>query len=464
MNWKYILIIMILASAAGWGILASKKQAAREIDAPAYVLDIKKPAGTERGEHSGREEKLVELKLFDEIRQELIFKKTDFLEINLAEMKITLYKEGLAEKKVSILTKGDPQSWGGSAAGLYKIMSGNKSSFSIVSDVYMPYALRYYGKYYLHGEPYYSWGEKLISSVSGGCLRLENKDAKTIYELTEINMPVLVIDKKRDFYEYPNEKISKLPKLSAQSYLAADMDSGYILAEKKSEEQLPIASLTKLMTAVVLAENIDLRKSILIKEEMLKAYGSSDGLTAGKRFRVVELFYPLLTESSNNAAEVLSYFLGEEKTIRLMNEKTKSILMEQTRFVDTSGFGSENISTAKDLFYLGRYILNNRPPVLKITRGGEVQSFGKINFEIKNLWNKNIFGNDATFIGGKTGFIEESKNTGLFIFRFTDKNNNERNIAIILLGSENIKSDTQKIYIWLQNNYFVKQDLAFNEK
>ena len=444
-NLKNILIVVILALLVGGGILVYTKQAIKELSFVSHFSEIKKS-----------EKKLICLKLFEEVREELIYKKTDFLEVNLTKMKIRLYKKGLVTKEVSILTKGDSQNWGGSAAGLYQIISGNELSFSVVSNVYMPYALRYYGKYYIHGEPYYSGGWQLDSSISGGCLRLSNEDAKLIYELTEIDMPVLVIDKEKDNYDYPKQKLSEFPEISVRSYLVADLHSGYVFAEKDSQKRLPAASLTKLMTAVVVAENVNLRKPILVKEKMLETYGSTEGLEFGKWFGVVELFYPLLIESSNDAAEVLSYFLGREKTIKLMNEKAEAILMEQTEFVDPSGFAPENVSTAKDIFYLIRYLLNNRPPILEITKGKEVLSFGEVDFEIEDLWNKNVFINDPIFVGGKTGFIQASKNTAVFIFRFFAQDNTERNIAIILLGSENNETDTQKIYKWLQENYFEK--------
>lgn len=407
-------------------------------------------------EETSSAEKTYYLKGLEDIKKNFILLKEDFLEVNLDQMKVRLWQDGLLEREFPVLTKGDPQGWGGSAVGLYKILSGRKLSFSIISDVYMPHALYYYGKYYIHGEPYYPGGEKLASGVSGGCIRLSDEDAKTVYELTELNMPVLVIDKEKDDYKYPEQKIDEFPEISAESYLVADLDSGFVFAEKNSQKQFPTASITKLMTATVVAENVDLRKSILVREEMLEPYGSTEGLEAGKRFSVVELFYLLLIESSNDAAEILSRFLGKEKTIKLMNEKTKSILMEKTSFIDPSGFDLENVSTAQDLFYLARYILNNRPPVFEISRGEKVQSFGEIQFEVEELWNKNIFINDPTFFGGKTGFLPEARQTALFIFHFADENGNERNIAIILLGSGNHKTDTQKIYIWLLENYFTQ--------
>jgi D-alanyl-D-alanine carboxypeptidase len=449
-NWKIVIFLTIITFLISGGLLIYKERVLSDIisicNAP--EAEIKRPAKKPKKEP-------VYLKLFEDKKNEFVSKETDFLEIHLAEMKIRLYKKGILEKEVSFLKRGDAKEWGGSATGLYKLMSGNKLSFSLVAEVYMPYALRYYGKYYIHGEPYYPGGQKTQYDISGGCISLKDEDAKTIFELAEINMPVLVIDKERDSYKYNTEKITDFPELTAKSYLVSDLDSGYVFAEKDSKSQLPLASLAKLVTATVVAESIDLKKSIWIKKEMLDAgYGSTKGLEAGKSFRVVELFYPLLIESSNDAAEALSYFLGRKKTIQLMNEKAKSILMAQTVFVGPSGFEPENVSTAQDLFYLARYVLNVRPLFLEISKGKKVLSFGEVNFDIKEFWNKNVFIDDPTFVGGKAGFIKASKQTALFIFRFTDKDNTERNVVITLLGSDNIETDAQKTYIWLQDNFF----------
>jgi len=398
-----------------------------------------------------KEEEPIFLKLFDDVKQEFISTKTNFIEVNLEEMKVRIYQEDSVKVEFSILNRGDPDGWGGSAVGIYNIISGYTSGYSVFSELYMPYALNYYGKYWLHGEPYYYWGEKFTSSYSGGCVRLKDEDAKTIYELVEIGMPVLVIDRSRDSYDYTQEETVEFPEgISAESYLVADLDSGYVLAKKDHEKQLPIASLTKLMTAIVVVEKINLKKSVIVIGNMFKPKRTVGTLEAGKRFRIVELLYPLLVESSDDAAEALSRFFGEPKTIDSMNEKAKAILMEQTEFIDTSGSDSKNISTAQDIFYLARYLLNNRPPILKITKSEKVLSFGGISFDIGKLQNKNIFIDDPTFVGGKTG----DEHNAFSIFRFTAKDDVERNIVIVVLGSEDNKTDTQEIYKWIEKAYF----------
>jgi hypothetical protein len=413
-----------------------------------YAAETHKDVRTASDNPVSEEQAPLYLKLLDDVKQEYILQKKDFLEVNLEEMVIRIFRQGEVVKKALITAKGDNEGWGGSAAGIYSILRGYKLSYSNIADVYMPYALHYYGKYYIHGEPYYPSGEKLDSEFSGGCLRLTDEDAEAIFELSDLHMPVLVIDKEKKDADY--KPVSGVPELSAESFLAADLDSGFVFAEKNSSEILPIASLTKLMTAVITAENIDLQRSVLIDQKILDAgYGSTDGLEPGKRFRIVQLFYPLLIESSNDSAFALTRLLGSEKTISSMNEKAESILMENTKFVEPSGYDPQNVSTAKDLFYLARYILNNRYPILEITKGNKVTSFGPVGFDLKELWNKNLFIYDPTFVGGKTGYIKESKNTGVFIFDFDG-----RKIAFIFLGSSDLKYDTQKLYIWLQKNYF----------
>ncbi|MFH1584803.1 MAG: L,D-transpeptidase family protein [Patescibacteria group bacterium] len=399
------------------------------------------------------------LPLYEDARDILVGVRVSFVEANLDTMKVSTYVKGERKEEIPILTKGDPQGWGGSAVGFYKIQSGGPSLFSGVSQVYMPFALKYYGKYFLHGIPYDEWGDKLASDVSGGCLRLPDAQAEALYNAVEVDMPILVIDKERDEFRYPDKNARAFPGLTTKNYLVADLDSGYIFAERNSMEQRPIASLTKLMTAVVAAENIDLRKSIGITGAMLTAHGDTEGLKEGERYRIVELFYPLLMRSSNDAAEALAGFLGNTRTIELMNEKADALLMGDTQFTDPAGFDDANISTARDLFYLGRYIANNRPPLWEISKGLEVRSFGDVRFDLATLENKNIFVNDPTFIGGKIGYLPASKHTGMFLFELPLENGDTRRVAIVLLGApslENLKGDTQRVYIWQLKNYFAE--------
>jgi D-alanyl-D-alanine carboxypeptidase len=380
------------------------------------------------------------LKLIPDIKQDLINEKIDFVEINLSEMKTRLFNGGEVILEFPILARGNLNNWG---------------AWAVAAEVYRPYAIHFYGKYYIHGEPYYPNGKKMVSDFSGGCVRLADQDVKKLYSTVKTGMPVLIIDKEKDNYDYPDKELTTLPNINAEAFLVADMDNGSVLIQKNQDEILPIASLTKLMTAIIVSENINLEKYITITEQMLKdGYGSTTDLNEKESYRIVELFYPLLIESSNDAAMALASYLGKNTTIAKMNTKASMMLMKNSQFSDVSGYDPGNVSSATDLFQIARYVTNVRPLIWDITKGKKVLSFGSNRFLDTKFWNKNIFYLDNTLIGGKTGFTKESKSTGIFVFRFFDKEKNIRNITFILLGSNYLKGDTQKLYNWVSKNYF----------
>jgi len=449
MKFKKIILILILVLGiidislfVFFGIAHIKEEDRGEEDATSSLMNV-------------NESVPLYLKTIPDIKSDLIFKKEAFVEINLSDMMVRIFNNGQTTHEYQILAKGDLFSWGGTAAGLHKVIYKSKVAWSGAADVYMPYAVNFYGKYFVHGEPYYPGGEKLISDYSGGCIRLSDKDIKEFYSLVKAKMPVLVIDKNKDSYDYGSKTLTELPDISATSYLVADIDNGFVLAQKNPEERLPIASLTKLMTSMVISENVNLEKYITVTEKMLQdGYGPTTNLFAGQSYRITELFYPLLIESSNDAAYALASYLGQNNTIMKMNSKAKAILMENTTFTDVSGYDPNNVSDVKDLFQLVRYINNVRPLIFKITKGEKVKSFGFNRFFDTEFWNKNIFYLDDSLIGGKTGFIKQSKETGTFLFRFLDKDNNTRNVVIMVLGTDDVKRDVQRLYGWVNKNYF----------
>jgi len=171
-------------------------------------------------------------------------------------------------------------------------------------------------------------------------------------------------------------------------------------------------------------------------------------------------FYNLaLIPSANDAAFSLSQFLGLEKTLKLMKERSISLGMEKTEIFEPTGLGkiigpNENLSSAKDLFYLTQYIFFKRSPLFEITKGKKVRSFGELSFNISSLTNKNMFEKEENFLGGKTGYTKEAKDCGIFIFKIPTKNAQERKIAIILLKATFLKGDVEKILNYLKKEYF----------
>jgi D-alanyl-D-alanine carboxypeptidase len=346
-----------------------------------------------------------------------------------------------------ILRRGNPERWGGTASGLNKVNYKSDKWFSNTALVFMPNALNFYGKYYIHGEPFYPDGRKLITANSGGCVQIRADEAKIIYDLVQKGTPVLVIDKKNDGFEYPLKKATPFPVVSAKSYLVADLGSGTVLAQGNYDERRPIYDITQLMKGLVLSENADLNIEIEITPRILDPEKPVSGLEIGRKLMLGELFYPMLVESSESANKVLTAYLGKVNTLKYMNEKTAMMAMFDTSFVDTVGRDADNVSSAKDLFYLARYITNNIPLMWKMTKGQEVLSLPKANFS--NLDNKNIFYKNPDFVGGKVG-----SDNALFVFRVPSGDGLWRRIVIILLGSGDLEGETNEVLSWVSENYF----------
>lgn len=385
---------------------------------------------------------------FNATKNKLIADKINFIEADLSAMKLRVYKDGLAIKEVPILTKGKEGSWWETPAGLYKIESKEKNHFSSFGRVYQPWSLAFQGNFFIHGWPYHPDGTPVASNYSGGCIRLSSEDAKEIFDLAGKNMPVLIFDKKFENDNFIHQR--KTLDLAANNYLVADIKSNFVFLEKSSDDPVPIASIAKLITALVASEYINLEKTIVIDKEMI-VKTSLPRLKIGQKISVFDLLYPLLLESSNEAAQALMNSLGQNYFVRLMNNKAESLGMNNSKIVDASGSGNENISTAKDLFSLAKYIYNNRRFVFKIT-GGKLNNtaYGEPSFA--DLKNFNIFNDDPSFIGGKIGKTEAANETMLAVFEL-EFNGEKRPVAVIVLGSSDVGKDVLQILNYLKNNY-----------
>ncbi len=141
--------------------------------------------------------------------------------------------------------------------------------------------------------------------------------------------------------------------------IAFDIDANKILFQKNIFKAQPIASLTKLMTAVVFLENGDLNQEIEVSRNAINTYGTMGNLAVGEKITARGLFYALLMQSSNDAAVALTEGLKEGRgsdMIELMNKKAIELGMDKTSFKDSSGLSEENISTAWDLTILTKYL------------------------------------------------------------------------------------------------------------
>jgi len=218
------------------------------------------------------------------------------------------------------------------------------------------------------------------------------------------------------------------------------------------ESLMPIASLTKLMTATIVLENKDryaMDMPVIISNEAasqedVPVFGN---LRTGDTYTVAQLLGLMLQYSSNDAAYALSEVIGSAGFVDKMNGKAGDLELDSTLFFNSSGLdldnGDTNISSAKDMVVLSQYILDHHPEIFEMT--SQMPAYLTVN-GIHNL----EFWDGQTLIGGKTGYTVKAGGCMVVVSR--DAANN---IFInVLLGADSAESrvrEMQKL-INLANN------------
>ncbi len=404
---------------------------------------------------------------FIDKQSEFIGEKRDFIEANLRTMQLTLYEDGSATTSVRILTKGKEGSWWETPTGNYTVLGKAETGYSSIGNVWMPYSVQFYGNYLIHGWPYYDDGTPVPQGFSGGCIRLATEDAKKVYEFAQAGVPVLVLEDSAPQVLSgltPSREVrSNPPKVTAKSFVIADVATGDIVLEKNADSPLSIASLTKLMTAVVAHEVIYLGRAIKVTPSMLAAATEYRFKPiAGERYTGLDLLYPLLMQSSNDTARVLAGFLGADTFVRNMNAKAVSLGMEDTHFADSSGVRADNVSTTYDLLKLVQYIYFKRPFLFDISKGVAFDNVGLIKLgdtiPITDLKNVNEFIGEPDLIGIKNGETTAAKQTMASVWNLHTVDGPVP-VAIVVLGSNDRKKDTEDLLAWLRENYSVATPL-----
>lgn len=225
------------------------------------------------------------------------------------------------------------------------------------------------------------------------------------------------------------------PLVSAEAYLVANLETGEVYNSHNSKAVFPIASLSKLVTAITALHAMPSDQKITITQSMLDAYGDAGGLVLGEVYTVSELLAPLLLESSNDAAEAYAQSYGSPEFIAKMNAFVAELGMDSTSFRDPSGLSSRNVSNAENLLLLARHIYANEKPLLEATRQLKV-SIASSTEHGAHTWNTiNPFPLDPHFIGGKTGRTIEAKESMVSLFRY-DTATASYPVAIIVLRSD----------------------------
>jgi len=239
------------------------------------------------------------------------------------------------------------------------------------------------------------------------------------------------------------------PLLSANAAIVYDLGSKRTLFTKNAEEQLPIASITKIMTAVAIVENMDLDATYTVSVEDLNLDGYGPDLFSNEKLRGIDLLKLMLIESSNDAAAVfVSAGLDQGiDIIEKMNEKALDLGMYNTYYNDPAGLDDyKTYSTAADQVELFKYVTLNRPEIwdiLGVQSTSITSTVGGITHQLDNT--NRLLGTIPEIIGGKTGLTDGAQGT---MSAVVEVNNAEDVIIAIVLGTPNRFSEMQQLIDW----------------
>ncbi|MBP6883763.1 MAG: CapA family protein [Candidatus Pacebacteria bacterium] len=266
-----------------------------------------------------------------------------------------------------------------------------------------------------------------------------------------------IIEAKGPAYSYSTKDITKKPRVSAEAYVVGDLDTGETILTKNEDKKFPIASVSKLMTALVSTNTLDVNNQVQISKQALSTEGSNGNFRLNDLVKIDDILYPLLIESSNDAAEALALSAGRDSFLQNMNASAKEIGLESTSFEDPSGLSPRNISTTLDLFKLAKYIKDQKPEIFQITTN-------RSHKDAKHTWfSNNQFLKDIGYTGGKSGYTDEALQTVVSTFSLPIPGLDEptpRPIAITLLRSRDRHKDVESILKYLKTNVTYGEGIA----
>lgn len=237
----------------------------------------------------------------------------------------------------------------------------------------------------------------------------------------------------------------KIKAISASSYIVMDMDSGRVLEGSNINKESLIASTTKILTAITAIEYGKLDSTVRINQDIMSAYGSGIYVQIGEELKLDDLLYGLMLRSGNDAALAIASAVGGSKDnfVYLMNEKAKSIGMNDSNFVNPSGLeendGKANMSTVYDMAKLVRYAMQNED-YRRITGTKEITI--KSSMKIYKWINKNKLLRIYSYCtGGKTGFTKKARRTLV-----TTASKNGMNLIVVTFNDGNDFNDHKNLY------------------
>jgi len=396
----------------------------------------------------GPQTALSQTSFFEETRDAFIDDEMTFVELDIEQMQLRYFTKGILAFSAEIVAAAESGSWWDVEAGLYQVNEKQEEFFSNLAQTVMPWTITFQENFMIHGAPTYPDGTTVPpESVKGG-VRLATADAERLFDLVSKDTSVLVhVGKKAgDSFVYK----PAVPNISTPNYFIADLDNNALLAADDISVVVPIASITKLMTAVVAAEQIPLDQRVFVTSPNFVT-SLIPRLSDRSSVSMYSLLQLLLVESSNEASEVIANELGREEFIDAMNKKARQLGMLNTNFADPSGLSSENVSTVGDLYRLAQHIDQNRSFIFDITRDVSLPS-AYVGGDFAGLINFNEVEDVTGFVGGKVGETRAAGQTSLSLHEL-EIDGQIRTVVVIILGSTGRTADVQALVSFVENRF-----------
>lgn len=232
--------------------------------------------------------------------------------------------------------------------------------------------------------------------------------------------------------------------INAKSAISVEIDNNqkdHTLITKDANTKLPIASLAKLMTALVVMKRYDLNQEATISNLAIQEVGEQGNLKEGEVLTIEKLVYIMLIESSNRAAHALSEVVGEDTFVVLMNQEAQNLGLQNTHFEDSTGLNKNSYSTIEDLVKLTKHLFFNYSLFREITSLKEYDLYmldGSLHHKLINT--NELLGQDGV-IGGKTGYTHEAGGC----FMVIQKKSQDTYAIHIVLGAEDRLLEMSKL-------------------
>lgn len=240
-----------------------------------------------------------------------------------------------------------------------------------------------------------------------------------------------------------------VPDIRAEAAIIYNPDTGEILWEENGQNQRSIASITKVMTAIVFLEDApDLYRRITVDRADVRA-ASVTYLRANEQVTLDDVLHLAMIASDNAAARTLARYSsrGPAGFIIRMNEKAAELGLPSTEYYDTSGLDSRNVSSAYDMARLISYAATDQR-LSRIMRTPEFDV--RTNRRTVTIHNTNkLVGGDLDVRGGKTGFISKAGYCLVTLLQLPDLN---QQVAVVVLGARSNAGrfwETRHLLNWL---------------